>query len=378
MKILYHHRTRAEDAQGIHIAELIRAFRRLGHKVTVVGLIEPGAASTGTGSSISRFASLVPAWAYEVLELLYNVYGFFVLRAEVRREKPDFIYERYALHNVSGVLVSAFCKVPLVLEVNAPLALEKAMYGSLVMGKLARLTERFICSRAHRTLVVSTPLKKILTASGVPEEKIVVMPNGINPDHFSARGSGAAVRERYGLQGKTVLGFVGWFRKWHGLEALLEVFCTHGMADKGMHIMLVGDGPACPDLERFARAKGIYESGVTFTGPVPRQEVPGYIAAFDVALQPDVTDYASPMKVFEYMAMGKGVIAPDKENMREIFGQGYGALFSESDPEDMARVMLACAADTDRSGALGAQASSILRERGYYWTTNAEGVVALV
>ncbi|VVS93990.1 glycosyltransferase family 4 protein [Desulfoluna spongiiphila] len=376
MKILYHHRTRAEDAQGIHITELVRAFRKLGHKVTVVGLIEPGTASTG--SSISRFASLVPAWAYEVLELLYNVYGFFVLRAEVRREKPDFLYERYALHNVSGVFVSAFCKIPLILEVNAPLALEKAMYGSLVMGKLARLTERFICSRAHRTIVVSTPLKKILMASGVPEEKIVVMPNGINPDHFSAQDSGVAVRERYGLQGKIVLGFVGWFRKWHGLEELLEVFCKHGMADRGMHIMLVGDGPACSDLERYARAKGIYGSGVTFTGPVSRQEVPEYIAAFDVALQPDVTDYASPMKLFEYMAMGKGVIAPNKENMLEIFGAGYGALFSGSDPEDMARVMLACASDTHQPRALGAKASSILRERSYYWTTNAKGVLALV
>ena len=72
----------------------------------------------------------------------------------------------------------------------------------------------------------------------------------------------------------------------------------------------MGDGPAYKDLESYALKENIIQSGVTFIGPVTRENIPKYIAAFDLALQPDVTDYASPIKLFEYMAMGKGVIAP--------------------------------------------------------------------
>ena len=219
--------------------------------------------------------------------------------------------------------------------------------------------------------MVSTPLKKLLQDIGVPYDHMVVIPNGINPRIFNPNIDGNAVRKRLGLDGKIVLGFVGWFRKWHGLEELLRVYVKHGMGKKNIHLLLVGDGPAYKDLEAYARKNVILEKGVTLTGPVVRKGIPGYIAAFDLALQPDVTDYASPIKLFEYMAMEKGVIAPNKDNIKEIVGNAYKALFKAGDWDDMARTILKYAQSKQQAIKLGKQAQNIVYKNQYLWLENA-------
>ena len=135
--------------------------------------------------------------------------------------------------------------------------------------------------------------------------------------------------------------------------------------------MLVGDGPAYRDLEAYARENGILEKGVILTGPVARMDIPSYIAAFDLALQPDVTDYASPIKLFEYIAMGKGVIAPNKDNIKEIVGETYEALFKSGDWDDMARTILEYAQSKQQTIELGKQAKNVVYENQYLWIENA-------
>ena len=379
MKILYHHRTRAEDAQGIHVKEMVNAFRELGHEVEIAAIASEGKnqASKSSKSLTSRFAAKVPPLAYELLEILYNFYGFWLLSKKVVSFRPHFIYERYALYTVAGILVSKLFRIPLILEVNAPLAYEKKKYGKLAFPSLAKTFERWICSHSYKTIVVSTPLKKLLQNIGVPGDHMVVISNGINPRIFDPNVDGTAVRKSFGFDGKIVLGFVGWFRKWHGLEELLGTYVTHNMQEKNIHLLLIGDGPAYEGLESYARENGIIGTGVTFTGPVPRSEVPNYIAAFDLALQPDVTDYASPIKLFEYMAMGKGTIAPNKDNIKEIVGHGYKALFEAGNWDDMARIILEYAQSKQKTTELGEQARNILHENQYLWLENARRSLAL-
>lgn len=380
MKILYHHRTRAEDAQGVHIQEMVNAFRELGHEVEVAAIVSEGKgqAAKESESLISRFAARLPPVIYELLEILYNFYGFLFLTRKILKLRPHFIYERYALYNVAGILVSKLFRIPLILEVNAPLALEKKKYGNLAMPSLARLFEKWICSNSYKTIVVSTPLKKLLSNIGVPADHMVVIPNGINPRLFDLNISGDSIRKSLRLGGKIVLGFVGWFRKWHGLEELLNAYVKYEMKEKNIHLLLVGDGPAYKDLEAYARQNGILGTGVTFTGPVPRDDIPGYIAAFDLALQPDVTDYASPIKMFEYMAMGRGVIAPDKDNIREIVKNGYNALFRAGDWNDMGTIILEYTQSKEKARELGEQAKNILYENQYLWLENAKRTLALL
>src|SRR4029453_6871489 len=103
---------------------------------------------------------------------------------------------------------------------------------------------RWICSHADLTITVSEAMKRMLLQEGVPAEKLVVMRNGVDPSRLHPAVSGKSVRQRYGLEAKIVIGFVGWFRPWHGLEMLLEIMYEERLGAAGVRLLLVGDGPA--------------------------------------------------------------------------------------------------------------------------------------
>ena len=328
MRILYHHRTQAEDAQGIHIAEMVNAFRELGHKVEMVSLVESdqGAGGKGESRTWAKIMSFAPDWFYEVMGLGYNVYGFYRLARTARRFKPDLIYERYSLNTFCGVWISRLFRIPIALEVNAPLYYEQQKLGKLTFKSFARFSEKWICSHASLTIVVTAVMKEMLIKEGIPAEKMVVMHNGINPARISKNVSPENVRQKYHLTDSIVIGFVGWFRKWHGLEMLLEAVNNAGLSEKGVKLLLVGDGPAYPDLLRYAQENHMQDS-VIFTGPVEKEQIPEYIAAIDIAVQPSATEYACPMKIIEYMGMGKCILAPAQANIQEILDDNISAVF---------------------------------------------------
>ena len=138
------------------------------------------------------------------------------------------------------------------------------------------------------------------------------------------------------------------------------------------HILLVGDGPAYPELENYAHQNDIIEKGVTFTGAVARNMVPKYIAAFDIAIQPDVTDYACPIKLIEYMGMRKAIVAPDKENITEILTDKYRGLFNANNFDNMARTIIHIAKSKKHMEELGVESEKILYQNNYIWVHNAK------
>ena len=164
------------------------------------------------------------------------------------------------------------------------------------------------------------------------KQRIEVIPNGVIPEVFQGL-NGQAVRRRYGLEDMTVLGFVGYIREWHGLDRVIELLAKPGMS--GNCLMVIGDGPARKSLEQQANDLGI-AARVCFTGSVGRDDLPQFIAAFDVALQPQVTAYASPLKLFEYMAAARAIIAPRVPNITEILDDGCDALlYDPTDPDGL-------------------------------------------
>lgn len=379
MKILYHHRTRAGDAQGIHIEEMVHAFRELGNEVEVVALSGEGDRGSHDGESswAARILGSAPSWLYEVMSLAYNVYGYLMLRRRAHAFRPDVLYERYSLNTFCGIWMGRRTGLPVILEVNAPLALEQERLGKLAFRRLARRSERWICANSTWTIVVSDVLKELLAAKGVPRERMVVVTNGVDPRRFRPDVSDRAIRAKHGLDGKLVIGFVGWFRKWHGLELLLEIFHGANLAERRVHLLLVGDGPARADLERFV-AKNALGRYVVFTGPVRHEEIPEYVAAMDVAVQPSAPEYACPMKIVEYMAMGRCVVAPDQPNIREVIDDGRnGLLFPPGDKKALERVLLRAIGDDARRQALGKNALETVFSRGFLWSTNAQRAVSL-
>ncbi len=383
LRILYHHRTQAEDAQGVHIRAMVEAFRRQGHEVEVASLVRTTGGPAPTSASGLRrpldwLVNRSPAWAYELLTLAYNGYGYLQLLGRARRFRPDVIYERYALNTLCGIWVSRTMRIPLLLEINSPLALEQAQLGRLSLVGLARKTERWICSRSTRTIAVSEVLRQHLIAEGVKADHIAVIPNGIDPERFTAGARGDAIRSRHSIAQGTVVGFVGWMRPWHGIDVLLEALAGSGAAGPAPHLLLVGDGPALPDLRARAGELGV-ASRVTFAGSVPHDEIPQYIAAMDIAVQPSAPEYACPMKLFEYMAMGKCIIAPDQPNIREILEDGAtGLLVRPRDSGALKEAIHRAVSDPALRARVGGGARAALYRRGFLWEENARRALSLL
>jgi len=383
MRILYHHRTLAEDAQGVHIEEMIRALRARGHTVREASLVRRGveadAKRPGRQASPWRaVARLARGPTYELLELAYNGPAFVRLSRDLRDFAPHLVYERYALATFAGEAAARAHGVPLFLEVNAPLVDEKRNWSKLWFPGLARRVEGRIFRSAARVIAVSDVLARRIAKEGVPSERIRVLRNGVDPARFHARISGARVRERYGLAGGAVLGFVGWFREWHGLERVVEIVASEAMRGAGVRLLLVGDGPARSRIEEIARRHGVADR-VLVTGPVVREELPEHIAAFDIALQPAATEYACPMKIPEYLALGKPIIAPDQENIRELLTCGEEALLvPPGDDGSLAEAIRRLVGDEGLRARLGQGGVRRVEREGLFWSRNAERVEAMV
>ena len=384
MKILYHHRTRGTDAQLVHIREIVKAFREIGHQVDLAALVDIEDTSSDPKREADeawwkKVARRIPL-AYEAIQLAYNAAGIVILWRHTRRMKPDFIYERYAMFNFAGVAVAYLMGIPIVMEVNSPFAIEQQRDGEIRAVKLALWMERVICNAATKVIVVSTPLKRIMTGLGVKEERLALVPNGVNLGQF-----GAAEAEEdedlgtpLGLEESVVIGFIGWFRNWHGLTTLLEAYDREHLSDLGAKVLLIGDGPMMPQLRRYVTTHNL-ERDVIFTGPLPHEEMHRYARLMDVAVQPAANEYCCPMKILEYMAMAKPIVAPRQENICELLEDGKDALlFEPGDPKSLGTALRKITGDRQLRKEMGKNAARAILEREYLWTRNAEMVVEMM
>jgi glycosyltransferase involved in cell wall biosynthesis len=358
MKILYLCADSGIDVAGvkgasIHVCALVRAFADLGHEVTVLCttascpeslqsdlnarvLVSPLASWIRSVRnllrSFNRFLGRTERRNLDLVKLLHN-FGFRkAVSHAVRQTKPDFIYERYSLWAVAGLEVAKQRSIPLVLEVNAPLAYEEQAYrAGLTFAPVARWVERLLWRRADVVIPVSGALRERMINARVAPERIHVLPNAVDIDLFRADVDGQAVRDRFQLANRFVVGFVGSFKAWHGIDFLLEAFQDLHRSDPLTHLLLVGEGPLRETLEAHVRNMGL-EDSVTFVGGVQHQEIPQYLAAMDAAIAPypALEDfYYSPLKLFEYMAAGRAVVSSRIGQVAEVISDGLNGLLFE-------------------------------------------------
>ena len=376
MRILYHHRIASKDGQITHIEEMVEALRGLGHEVRMVGP-DVHKSDSGQGGSpgwVGRLKSALPAALYELAEAAYSLVAYRRLSRAMVEFKPDVIYERYAVFQPAGVWASRRTGVPLLLEVNAPYAIARRKYGGLALGPLADWFERYTFCGATRVFPVTRVLGDMLQGMGVQAERIRVIPNGINPKDFASVPASDAAKVSFGLQGRTVIGFIGFVREWDRLDRIVTWLAQRPPADPAM-LMVVGDGPVRPALQAQAETLGIGHK-LFFTGVVPRTQVPAAASAFDVALQTALVPYASPLCLFEYMALGKAILAPDQPNHHEVLVRDVDCVMY--DPNDPAGIELGLSqlmADSTLRRRLGFAAHQALADRQYLWSGNAQRVV---
>ena len=216
MRILYSHRIQSHDGQGVHIEALIAALRAAGHEVCVVGPPAYDAVALGGESpTLARIRRLLPGVLRELAEMAYGLVSTVRLARAARTFRPDIVYERANLFHVAGSWTAWRHGVPLMLEVNSPLAEERTRFSGLRLKRLAHAAERFVWRRADFVLPVTEVLAGHVTAAGVPRTRIAVVPNGIDLEDFAGlptRPASEAVQ----------LGFVGFVRHWHGLDRVLR------------------------------------------------------------------------------------------------------------------------------------------------------------
>lgn len=378
MRILYHHRTRSKDGQHVHISELIASLRKLGHEVVVVAPAAMERAEFGADAgAVAVLKRLLPRFAYELMELAYSVIAYLRLRRAVRAHKPDCLYERYNLFLPAGVWLKRNFGLPMLLEVNAPLYEERDTYDGISLRPLALWSERYAWRGADLVLPVTAVLAGMVRAAGVPEERIAVIPNGIDPARFGKDILPTEeAKSRLGLGSSLVLGFTGFVREWHGLDRVVDLVADR-VQGACLHLLIVGDGPARESLLAQARRRGVADR-VTITGIVDRDRVPEYVAAFDIALQPSVVPYASPLKLFEYLAMGRAIVAPAAPNLMEVLTDGDNAvLFDMAQADGMVRAIERICRDDDLRRRIADGAKRSIVQRGLTWDNNAQRVVAL-
>ena len=375
MRILYHHRIASKDGQITHIEEMVDALRALGPVVEIVGP-DVHIADTGQGGSagwVGRLKKTLPGVLYELAEAGYSLVAYRRLRAAIRAFGPDVIYERYALYQPAGVWASRRTGIPLLLEVNAPYALARRKYNQLRLGWLADSFERYTFRGADRVFPVTQVLGDMLVAMGVQVGRIRVIPNGINPKAFEALPSTEAAKACRGLADRLVVGFIGFVREWDQLDRIVDWLAARPARDPAT-LMVVGDGPVRPALEAQARRLGIAHK-LVFTGVVPRHEVPAHAMAFDIALQTALVPYASPLCLFEYMAMGKAILAPDQPNHHEVLRRGIDCdMYDPHAPGGVESRLDALVADAALRGRLGQGSRQALTDRAYVWEGNARRV----
>jgi len=360
----------------VHIEEIVRALRELGHEVAVIG--PPATERVSFGADAGTVAALkrsLPAAVYEWLELAYSALAFFRLWRAYRRLRPDVLYERYNLFMLAGAWLKLLTGLPMLLEVNAPLAEERRRFGGLANAKLAARTERLTWQSADFVLPVTSVLAGHVRRAGVAGKRIAVLQNGVGREFLSGEADGRCVRARHGLEERVVLGFAGFVREWHGLERVLDILMDPSLGAR-LHFLIVGAGPAIPPLKSRVAAAGL-GGRVTFAGLVPRQDMADFVAAFDIALQPHVVPYASPLKLFEYMAMGRAIVAPSTPNIREVLSEREAALFDPETPGAFRAAVEQLCRDPDRRARLGAAARDALLRQGLTWADNARRITAL-
>lgn len=372
MKILYHHRIASKDGQYVHVEELTNAFKELGHQLYFVAPESSKKSDFGNdGGLTTKLKKLLPRPIYELLELGYSLLIAVKLIAAILKFKPDFIYERYNLYQPVGVILAKIFRIPIALEVNAPLVDEREKYSGLSLIKFARFIENFTWKTADYVLPVTNVLAKIIEKTGVDRNRIHVIQNGINKNLLDREFK---KKEKFNTN-RIVIGFVGFINPWHRLDIALDAIAAY--RSKNIHLICIGDGDIKKDLEEQAKRLDICEH-VTFTGLVTRDEVFGYIQNFDIALQPAVTAYASPLKLFEYLGASCLIIAPNSENICEILSDDNSILFESDNYQDFSSKLSLAVEKFDTFDSKRIQARETIFNKGFTWQQNAQRVIDLI
>ena len=311
-----------------HVAGVANALHRAGKQIKLVAMAKQPMVDSKVHQTLVVPDSL-PAFPHELNLFRYHRKYLRAVMRQVRDFRPDFVYQRYSLDDFSGICLRRWMHIPLILEFNGSETWIQRHWGTpLRFDGISERIEQANLRCADLVVVVSEEIKKQVCSVGVPEERVLFYPNCVDTSLFDPERFDAAtlrkVRQDLGVPTDADLfTFVGTFGRWHGTDVLAEsirrlVDSERGfLEDHRIHFLLVGDGLYGQKVRSIL--KGI--PFVSLPGFRPQDETPAILAASDVCLSPHVPNpdgtpfFGSPTKLFEYMVMGKLIVASDLDQI---------------------------------------------------------------
>ena len=340
----------------------------------------------------------IPLIPKDILELFYN----FKIIKYCKNLKPDAIYQRYNGFSFCGAYIAKMKNIPFVLEFNSSdvwkiknwknndtllKRIFKTIYYKIFKLPIVSTIEKYNLSSAAHIIVVSEALKNILLKFGVDENKIIVNPNGIDERKYNLQIKCDDVKQKYNLENKIVIGFIGTFGQWHGAENIALAF--GGLLKKypeyknKAKLFMIGDGVRMPIVKKYILEFDLQEN-VVLTGLIPQYEGAKFLNACDILINatvpnPDGSEFfGSPTKLFEYMAVGKAIICSDMAQMSEILEQGKTAYMVEpGNIDELATAMKELVDDSELRRRLGNSARDEVIQK-YTWDKHVDKILKAI
>lgn len=282
-----------------------------------------------------------------------------------RRESAALIHAASNSYNALAALSAAReLGVPAIYEVRGLYEevrrSRNEVYGTTLQYRFASYLETMAASEADRVIVITAGLRDTLVERGVPAGKIVVVPNGVDTERFHPLARDEALARHYGLDGATVIGYIGSLNWYEGHELLFEAFARLHARHPEARLLVVGEGSHLNTLLRLRARLGL-EDEILMPGSIPFEEVEAHYSLIDIApitrLSSPVTETVSPLKPFEAMAMGKAVISSDVAIMTEVIDDDRtGLLFTKGDVASLENALERLVGEPALRERLGSQA----------------------
>lgn len=381
VRILIHFRTRGTGAEGVHLSGMAGGFT---HHGTEVEFSSPTGVDprTARGSNpfgqkqeslLGRLSRRCPKFVFELLEIAYNAAAWWRNRRLLRKGQFTFIYERHAFFLCATAGLAKRFNLPLVIEVNELVGDERIRPNPTFL-RLAQWADRQVFCRASLVVTVSPHLARRVVEAGADPQKVLVLPNAVSAATLDRAETGPALRQKLGIASTDiVIGFVGWFVPWHRLDLLLEAAARLAALGHSVRLLLVGAGPLESELQALAERHG-FAASMIWAGAVPHDSVAEYVGAFDIAVVPHCNDYRSPIKLFEYMAARRAVVAPSVEPIATVVDAECAALFTPGDVDSLFQSLERLVQSPQLRTEFGQRGWELVRSR-HTWEHNARRVL---
>ena len=293
------------------------------------------------------------------------------IREVAEKEKPDVIHAHSPVLNVYPALkVGRKLGIPVVYEIRAFWEDAAVDHGTCAEGspryRLTKALETRACQRADHVFVLCNGLKNDLISRGIPAEKLTPVFNGVNPEDFKPCPADEEYRNAWGLAEKRIVGFIGSFYRYEGLDLLIRAFAVVHKANPDTVLLLVGGGEMEAELKTLAHKLNLQDT-VIMPGRIPHNRVPGVYSLIDILVYPRysmrLTELVTPLKPLESMAMGKVLVASDVGGHKELIRDGEtGVLFKAGDELALIEQLQRLLDSPDLQHGIAEQAGTWVRE----------------